>query len=118
MHGDLSLAGWFMWVVYALSALLIVAAIAICVDVVRRPDSDLGSFGRLPWVVLQGVLIALTAFAFTTGLLSSGNALPSWFPGLIGLVVLAAMIQQVAYLLRVVYPAPKRRAATRDSADG
>jgi len=47
-------------------------------------------------------------FAVAADLLDFASALPSWFAGLLGVVVVLAAIQQVAYLLRVVYPSPKR----------
>ena len=113
MHGDLIVRGWFVWFVYAVTLLLLVGAVGVVFGALRRPLEDFGRWGRTPWVALQGVFLALAAFVLAATLLGFATALPTWFAGGLGFVVVAAGIQQLAYLLRVVYPSPRRRGQVR-----
>ncbi len=108
MHDNLALRPWFVWLVYAVTLLLLAGAIAVIANALRRPASDFGRLGRWPWVAIQGLFIAFAAFAVAADVLEFGLALPSWFAGSLGGVVVVAAIQQVAYLLRVVFPSPRR----------
>ncbi len=108
MHGDLILSGWFLWLVYGVTLVLLAGAVVVIVSAMRRPTSDFGRLGRWPWVGLQGLFVALAAFVTATSITKVGPGLPAWFASLLGVVVVVAGIQQVAYLLRIVYPAPGR----------
>ncbi len=54
----------------------------------------------------------MSVLAVVVALLGFGSELPAWFGGALGVVVVLAAIQQIAYLLRVVYPSPARSAAS------
>jgi hypothetical protein len=116
VHDDIGLGGWFVWATYALSAAILLAAIAVLVSALRRPASDFGPLGRGPWLIGQGGFIVLSVVGFAAGLLGlSGSLGPVFLTGL-RLLVPVVVGQQVAYLLRVVYPSPQRRAARQGSA--
>lgn len=112
MHADLNLQGWFLWLVYGVTLVLLACAVLVLVSALRRSASDFGRLGRWPWVALQGLFVSLAAFVVASSIIEIGPGLPTWFASLLGVVVVAAGIQQVAYLLRVVYPAPGRGGPT------
>jgi hypothetical protein len=114
VHGDLLLRGGFVWLIDAVGLVLVAGAIAILVSALRRPLTDFGRLGRAPWVGLQTLFLVLAAFALVSSLLKFSSALPRWFAGIVGAVVVLAAIQQIGYLLRVVYPSPKRLARRGD----
>jgi len=110
VHGDITLGGGFVWVTYALSAAVVLGAIAVLVSALRRPASDFGPLGRGPWVLGQGGFLALSTLGFAASALGFGASLGMVFYTGLGLLVPLVVGQQVAYLLRVVYPSPNRRA--------
>ncbi len=112
MHDTLLVQGWFFWLVYGVGFAIVAGAVAVLVSALRRPAGDFGRLGRGPWVVLQAVFLVLSALAVVASALKFSSALPQWFATILGVVVILAAIQQIAYLLRVVYPSPRR--AMRD----
>lgn len=104
MHVDSTGIGPGMWVLAALGFILLIGALAIVVDSLRRPRTAFGRAGRWPWIVLQAVFFGMTLYGMLVtpvpALLSAMSAL-----------TLIAVVQQVAYLLRVVFPSPKRASA-------
>ena len=110
MHSTLLLQGWFLWVVDGVGLVLIVGALLIVVNVFRRPLVDFGGMGRAPWIAFQTLFLVLAAFDVVASAFKFASGLPKWFAGVVGAVVVLAAIQQIAYLLRVVYPSPKRLA--------
>ena len=68
-----------------------------------RKGIELLDPGDSDFLVLAAFDVVASAFKFASGL-------PKWFAGVVGAVVVLAAIQQIAYLLRVVYPSPKRLA--------
>lgn len=113
MHGDLVLSDWFVWLVYGLTLVLLIGAVALIVSAFRRPAGDFGRLGRWPWVAVQGLFLVMSTFAIVANLLEFGSAVPLWFTGGLGVAIVLAAIQQVAYLLRVVYPSPRRAGRDR-----
>ena len=111
MHGDLVFRGWFVTLMYVVVVLLWLGAVAVIVDCLRRPSSEFGALGRGPWVVLQSVFVVVSTFGFAASLLGFSKALPPAFAAALGALMILAAIQQVAYLLRVVFPSPARLSA-------
>lgn len=101
MHGDLKLDGWLIYVVTAFMWITLAAALAIVIDVVRRPSTDFGRWGKIPWLFVQFVYLAM-------GIIASITDMGATFNATLGVLFFVALIQQVSYLLRVVFPAPTR----------
>lgn len=112
MHGALLVQGWFFWVAYGIGLVIAGGTVTVLASALRRPAEDFGRLGRVPWVALQAGFLALSAFAVVASAMEFSSALPRWFATLLGVVVILAVVQQIAYLLRVVYPSPRR--AMRD----
>jgi hypothetical protein len=108
VHGDLVLRGWLPWFVFGSALVLVAGAVAVLVSALRRPAEDFGALGRWPWVLVQGTFVATSAFAAAANLLHFGRAVPRAFAGVFGVLLVVAAIQQIAYLLRVVFPSPRR----------
>lgn len=92
-----------------------VAALAVCIDAMRRPASDLqGSIpgGRWTWFAPNVAFL----FAVALGYVGVRATVLSY-----GVLVLYALVVvfDIAYLLRVVFPSPPRRAerAARDAGE-
>ena len=110
MHQGLTFSSWFIWLLYGLFATVLLAAIAVVASTLRRPRADFGPMGRAPWLVVQGGLLAVSAIAAVAGVLDVSLGFGSTASAAMGLLLLVAVVQQIAYLLRVVFPSPKRRA--------
>ena len=118
MHGDLVFRGWFLTALYVLMVLLWLGALAVVVDALRRPSGEFGAFGRVPWIGLQSVFVVASTFGFVASLFGFSDALPPAFAAVLGVLMILAAVQQVAYLLRVVFPSPARlRARAAGPAD-
>jgi hypothetical protein len=122
VHGDLTFRGWFVTAIWLLTVILLAGGVLLIIDSLRRPASDFGRLGRAPWVVPQAIFVVMSVFGFVASILGSGKALPAAFAAVLGVLIIVAAAQQVAYLLRVVYPSPRRRAmrasATTGGAEG
>jgi uncharacterized membrane protein len=122
VHGNLTFRGWFITVLWLLTVALLAGGVLLIIDSLRRPASDFGRLGRIPWVVLQTLFVVVSVFGFVVSIVGFKTALPAAFSSVLGVLIVAAAVQQVAYLLRVVYPSPKRSAgrvrAVPDGTDG
>lgn len=103
MHGEI-LNGWLVYVIIGFVYLSLAGALAVTVDTLRRPRRDFGRLGKAVWLVVQplyliGGVITLVADMGIT------------YSTVVGGLFLIALVQQVAYLLRVVFPSPARVAA-------
>ncbi len=108
MHGGtLALAGPIYWVFLGLTALVIGLAVFVLVDLVRvKHRAFQGSpFVRLLWALPQIVLLVFALLAFTPGIVNS------FIGGVMSSLLVPVLVIQIAYLLRVVFPSPKRLAA-------
>ncbi|MDH4140754.1 MAG: hypothetical protein OEV43_09320 [Coriobacteriia bacterium] len=109
MHEAVSV-GWFGWVFLGIIGLLIVGALFVILNASRRPLGDFGRGGPWPWIVGQGVfLVALTY----SRLFGAGLTVVR----LVFTTMLFAFVQQITYLLRIVYPTPGRLAARESDSD-
>ena len=111
MHEGLTLNRWFVWLLYGLFVGVLLAAIALVVSALRRPRTDFGALGRAPWLIVQGGLLLCSAFALLAGAFDLRFDLGPTQLAAVGLYLVVAVVQQIAYLLRVVYPSPNRRRA-------
>jgi len=109
VHSDLLVTSWFVWAIRVIGLVLVAASLGVLVGSSRRPAEDFGPLGRWPWVIAQGVFLVLAAFSIAAQALAFSRGLPSWFATVFGVMIVAAGMQQVAYLLRVVYPSQRRR---------
>ncbi len=116
MHSDLLVTSWFLWAIRVIGLVLVAASLGVLVGSSRRPADDFGPLGRWPWVIAQGAFLVLAAFSIVAQVLGFSRGLPSWFAMVFGVMIVAAGMQQVAYLLRVVYPSQKRRRTTEAAA--
>ncbi|MDP2183663.1 MAG: hypothetical protein Q8K99_14000 [Actinomycetota bacterium] len=102
--------GLGMWLLAILGFVLLAGAVAIVIDSIRRPRSAFGLTGRWPWIVVQAAFFGVTLYGmFVTPAQSLSAAM--------GLLTLVALVQQIAYLLRVVFPSPRRTRAASDDED-
>lgn len=101
MHGDLSLGGPVYWFVVLLGAFVLLGALAIFVDVLRRPGGHVGRFGRAWYPGLSAVFVLHTLAVFFL-------PVPSWVTAAFGFVFAAMLVTEFVYLLRVVFPSPAR----------
>lgn len=115
MHGDLIFRGWFITTVWVLTVALLACGTLLIIDSLRRPAADFGRLGRVPWVALQAAFVVASVFGFVASVLGASSALPPAFVATVGLLIVAAAVQQLVYLLRVVFPAPARRARASES---
>lgn len=99
--------GFGMWFLAILGFVLLAGAVAIVVDSIRRPRTAFGLTGRWPWIVVQSAFFGVTLFGM---FVTPGQTLSA----AMGVLTLVALVQQIAYLLRVVFPSPKRLAASED----
>lgn len=111
MHERLILNTWFVWFSYIASVVVLLGAVAVLWSALRRPQSDFGRFGRAPWIGLQAAFLVVSTFGIVAQVFGYAGALPAGFFLAGGMLVLVVIIQQIAYLLRVVFPSPNRRAA-------
>jgi len=101
---------------YALVVVLLadaIAAVFLVVNALRRPDSDYAGVpeGRWSYVVPQALYVAI----YTIAQLPFLTALVPWAGGY-ALVAPLLIVQQLAYLLRVVFPTHGRLKARLDAA--
>ena len=110
MHEGITFNTWFIWLLYGLFAAVLLAAVAVVVSALRRPTTDFGRWGRAPWLVVQGGLLAVSVAAAVAGAVGAGSPFGAYASAAMGLLLVAAAAQQIAYLLRVVFPSPARHA--------
>ena len=104
MPYDLALDGWLMYFIVPIVYITFAASIALVIDALRRPSSDFTRLGKVPWLLVQAMFFGLSLVAVF------GDPGSSFKAGL-GMLFLIAFVQQIAYLLRVVFPSPERQAA-------
>ena len=118
MHNGLTFNSWFVWVMWGFFAAVLLGAIAVVVSTLRRPEGDFGALGRAPWLVVQTALLAVSAFVVIAGAFDVPIQPGPTGLAVMGVFLVVAAVQQIAYLLRVVFPSPKRRASRTSSSDG
>ena len=96
-------------VIAALYLALWACSVGVTIDALRRPASDFAGLpeGRYLYVVLEGAYAAVFAALQVPAVAVAFPALAQW-------LVLGALLATVlvfAYLLRVVFPSPRRIAA-------
>jgi hypothetical protein len=95
-------------VIVALFVVVWLAAVAVVVDALRRPASDFADLpeGRLTYAIVEGLFAVLVALWQAPAVSRAFASVPWMVPG-----ALVAIVFEFAYLLRVVFPSPKRLAA-------
>lgn len=112
MHGKPVLGGFIYLILVVLKWIVPLGAVFVCLDALRRPSQDFA--GRLRPVARLGWILPQLAFL---GLVLVGNSLaPTPGTGMAVIVAVPlALGLQIAYLLRVVFPSPKRIEARREA---
>ncbi|MDZ4063105.1 MAG: hypothetical protein U1E22_00380 [Coriobacteriia bacterium] len=95
--------GLGMWFLAILGFVLMAGAVVIVVDAIRRPRTAFGLTGRWPWIVVQAAFFGTTLYGM---FVTPGQTLSA----AMGVLTLIALVQQIAYMLRVVFPSPRRKA--------
>lgn len=97
-------SGWLTQGILVLYAIVFLLAIAILIDQGRRGDYAFGRLGRWPWIVLQAAFVFATIVAVLGGVLHFSRMLGATYGLVLLVLMVAALIQQFAYALRIVFP--------------
>jgi len=105
-HGDYSLNGVAVWFILGLIVLALAGAIYIAFDAPRRPATAFRRAPRAVWVFIAFAYLAVAALGVAGWVFGFAEVLGARFGTGFGVLTLAVLPVEVAYLLLVAFPRP------------